>query len=308
MQLKHWKPSSGKTTFTWEDKLLLRWVTEHNHHCSNLYQAIFFLYPFLYPFCILFCIVYCEIALILTCYLTFKLFQSRRTSLRKKVMLSGHMNCRWNNGSSTLNLLSLTNTFSCLRANLWSGVPLKCTYSSHAIWLVKKDFLWNDQLACPMVKVIPTSHKRSSHMGHTQFLMEIHFSMSQFSGKTFSEVVSPLVENIWETNSKEKLRVWAVFTQCLQLCNINTCHRVFYSFWCLKKIGKQLFVRGNNCQLHYNAKKQAAWPNWKICIWESQTSPRPICDFTTWRKHEIRFTENSGRRANRRVCVRSSPW
>lgn len=148
------------------------------------------------------------------------------------------------------------------------------------------------------------SHGAYSVLDGNMFFYEPVFWENFFRGS------SPPLENAWETNGKGKLRVRAVFAQCLQLCNINTCHHVFYSlvFWCLKKIGKQLFLRGNSCQLRYSAKKQAAWPNWKIHIWESQTSPRPICDFTTWRKREIRFTKNSGRRANGRVCVGSSPW
>jgi len=81
-------------------------VAEDDHHCSNLYQAIFFVsfsISFLYP------VLYHLLGnnLDLTCYLTFKLFQSRRTSLRKKAMICWRTNCRWNNGCSTLSPLSL---------------------------------------------------------------------------------------------------------------------------------------------------------------------------------------------------------
>lgn len=48
---------------------------------------------------------------------------------------------------------------------------------------------------------IPALRERSSHTGHSQLLMEVLFSLSQFSGKTFPEVVSPPLESAWETSS-----------------------------------------------------------------------------------------------------------
>lgn len=114
--------------------------------------------------------------------------------------------------------------------------------------------------------------------------------MSQFSGKTFSGVVSTPLESACETNWGKF--VW-VFTQGLQLWNINRCHRVFYSFWCLKSTGKLLFLRGNSCQLCCSAKKQGGGHNWKKKLRISEL-PRAICDFATWGK-QVRFPRSRGR-------------
>lgn len=138
---------------------------------------------------------------------------------------------------------------------------------------------------------IPASRERSNHMGHSQLLMEVLFSVSQFSGKTFPEVVSPPLESAWETSSRGKLCLWAVFTQGLQLCNRNRCHSVFYSFWCLKKRGKLLFLRGNCCQWCHSAKnKELDTAEEKKYLRISELSKRAIWDFATWRK-QVRFQE-----------------
>lgn len=148
----------------------------------------FFSYPFLYPFCVLFCIIYCEITLMLACPLTFILIQSHRT-LKKKVMLCWRVSCGWNNGSSTLNPLDWHLFLS--QSPLWlkSSPQMHLLSSCYLAGGERLSLKWH--LACPTVKTMTTSHERSSHMEHSQVMMEIRFSMRQFSGKTFSEVVPP---------------------------------------------------------------------------------------------------------------------